>query len=246
MQIPQTYKVYMHINKINGKVYIGITATSLTDRFRNGNGYNHNAHFKSAIKKYGWENFEHKLISDNLTYEQACDLEQSLIALHDSTNREKGYNVSMGGEMGMLGYHHTEESKKKMSDNHWSKRHRSALLGTKLPEYRVEQLRERKGELASWYGRHHAEESKRKISEANSGDKAYWHNHKMTDEHKRHVAEGHYKPVLQILNGTVIAEFNSAKEAEEKTGIARCNISRCCCGKRKTVGGYEWKHKEVV
>lgn len=246
MSIPQIYKVYMHTNKINGKVYIGITCKTLNDRFRSGNGYNHNAHFKSAIQKYGWNNFEHTLIADNLSYEDACEMEINLIALYDSTNREKGYNVSYGGESGRLGIKHTEEAKQKMREHHWSKRHRSPLLGTKLPGYRIKQLRQRKGELSAWYGKHHTDESKQKISRANSGDKAYWHNHKMTEKHKQHVAEGHYKPVLQILNGVIIAEFSSAKEAEEKTGIARCNISRCCCGNRKTVGGYEWKHKEVI
>ena len=245
MSIQQIYKVYMHKNKLNNKVYIGITSKSLSERFRNGNGYNYNAHFKSAINKYGWDGFEHILIADNLTSEQAFEMEKSLIAKYDSTCREKGYNVSFGGEMGMIGYHHTAEAKQKMSDNHWSKRGKSKLLGTKLPEYRIEQLRKRKGELSPWYGKHHTEETKRKISDSNKGEKAYWHNHKMTEEHKQHIAEGHYKAVLQMLNGVVIAEYSSAKEAEEKTGIARYNISRCCCGKRKSCGGYTWQHKEV-
>ena len=33
------YKIYMHKNKINNKVYIGQTKQSLNSRFKQGNGY---------------------------------------------------------------------------------------------------------------------------------------------------------------------------------------------------------------
>lgn len=243
MSRQKNFKVYMHRNTINNKVYIGITSKTLTDRFRSGNGYNHNAHFKNAIKKYGWDNFEHILIADGLSYDDACEMEQHLIKEYDSTNREKGYNISQGGDKVRLGIKHTEEAKQKMRDNHWSKRGKSKLLGTHLSQERIEKLKLRKGELASFYGKHHTEETKQKISESNSGEKGYWHNHEMSEEHRRHISEGQCKPILQILNGEVIAEFSSAKDAEEQTGIARYNISRCCCNHRKTAGGYEWKHK---
>ena len=46
------YTVYMHKNKINGKVYIGITKQKPKYRWHNGEGYNHQV-FKRAIDKYG-------------------------------------------------------------------------------------------------------------------------------------------------------------------------------------------------
>lgn len=33
------YTVYMHQNKLNGKVYIGITSVPPQERWRNGQGY---------------------------------------------------------------------------------------------------------------------------------------------------------------------------------------------------------------
>ena len=36
----KTYKVYTHINKINGKQYIGITSTNVKARWKDGQGYN--------------------------------------------------------------------------------------------------------------------------------------------------------------------------------------------------------------
>ncbi len=50
------------------------------------------------------------------------------------------------------------------------------------------------------------------------------------------------KKVLQLNEeGEVIAEFASAREATEKTGINYKHISSCCNNKRKTTGGYRWQ-----
>ena len=67
------YTVYQHTNKINNKVYIGITSRNPEERWGiDGNKYKSSPHFYSAIKKYGWENFDHDILADNLTREQAC------------------------------------------------------------------------------------------------------------------------------------------------------------------------------
>lgn len=36
--------------------------------------------------------------------------------------------------------------------------------------------------------------------------------------------------------------FDSGKQAEERTGINAKNIASCCTGKRKTAGGFTWRH----
>lgn len=52
------------------------------------------------------------------------------------------------------------------------------------------------------------------------------------------------KPILQIKDGKVIAEFYGCCEAERETGICAKNIYACCNGKHKKIGGYQWKYKE--
>ena len=42
--------------------------------------------------------------------------------------------------------------------------------------------------------------------------------------------------------GELLATFPSLMEAERVTGIAHQNISKCCLGKRKSVGGYVWRY----
>lgn len=103
--------VYCHTNKINGKRYVGITSLEPSQRWKNGNGYYRNTHFYSAIQKYGWEEFSHEILFEDLTVEEACEKEIELIAKWDLCNSKKGYNNSYGGEHGKM----SEEAKARFS-----------------------------------------------------------------------------------------------------------------------------------
>lgn len=111
----ENFIVYMHTNMINDKKYIGITCQMGVRRWRdNGYGYKNSLHFYSAINKYGWENFDHKVLRENLTKEDAEKEEIELIRFNDTTNRGKGYNIANGGRaLGM----HSKETRKKMSES---------------------------------------------------------------------------------------------------------------------------------
>lgn len=132
------YCVYCHTNKINGKRYIGQTKfqDNLYARWRDGKGY-HKSRFGYAIKKYGWDNFEHIILARNLTKEQANDLEKYYISKFDTTNTNKGYNVSLGGDGAsynmpeitkqkisntLKGRHHSEETKQKIKQSNLGKK----------------------------------------------------------------------------------------------------------------------------
>lgn len=93
------WKVYCHTNKINGKKYFGITSTSLNARFQNGRGYSGCRYFNFAIQKYGWDNFEHEIISDNLTREEAMSLEELLVFFNMTQDSRYGYNIKDGGDI---------------------------------------------------------------------------------------------------------------------------------------------------
>lgn len=111
------YSVYAHKNKINGKMYVGITCQSVEDRWKCGKGYIKSSHMGRAIEKYGWDAFDHFVIVEDLNVEQAKQTEKMLVQLLDLTNPQKGYNEAVGGGGGgMLGKHQTEEAKKRISD----------------------------------------------------------------------------------------------------------------------------------
>ena len=93
------YTIYCHINKINGKKYIGQTKLRPEIRWgSNGCKYKECRHFWYAIQKYGWDNFEHVIIAEHLTLEEANHFEELLINKLHLTDGKYGYNLSSGGE----------------------------------------------------------------------------------------------------------------------------------------------------
>lgn len=91
------YCVYTHKNKINDKVYIGVTQQNANRRWQKGAGYE-GTHFGNAVKKYGWDAFTHEIIAEGLSREDAFEREKELIKEYKSTDPNFGYNVSVGGK----------------------------------------------------------------------------------------------------------------------------------------------------
>ena len=92
--------VYKHTSPSN-KHYIGITSQNINQRWRNGSGYIGQPIMENAIKKYGWDNFSHEILYENLSEEEAKNKEKELIKLYHSYYLDPlgpGYNMTMGGE----------------------------------------------------------------------------------------------------------------------------------------------------
>lgn len=80
------YSVYVHTNKINGKKYVG-QSSNIIERWKNGGkNYFSSTKFHRAIQKYGWENFTHEILYENLNKEAANKIERDLIKKYDSIN----------------------------------------------------------------------------------------------------------------------------------------------------------------
>ena len=90
------YQVYCHLNKANGKVYFGVTKNTWQERWRT--KYKGNQHFNRAITKYGEEAWEHDVLVEGVSREEAAACEKALIARFDAQNPEHGYNKGRGGE----------------------------------------------------------------------------------------------------------------------------------------------------
>ena len=153
------YTVYMHVNKTNGKRYIGITCQSNPKRrWAKGEGYKQQKRFYNAIKRYGFNGFEHLILEEGLTKEQAEAKEQEYISNYKSNDLRYGYNIENGGHVNKytaeqrkqmsiahLGHTHSEQTKRKMSIAHKGK---SAewLIGTKASTTTREKMsRQRRG-----------------------------------------------------------------------------------------------------
>ena len=149
--------VYMHTSP-SGKRYIGITSKNPPElRWENGYGYRRHEHFWNAIDLYGWKNFKHEILFNNLTLSEAQDKEVELIAYFKSDQRAFGYNVEPGGGAvnGM-----SKETRNKISAAH---------IGLHQGENNYFYGIHMYGSENPFYGKKHTKESKRKMSEARTG-----------------------------------------------------------------------------
>lgn len=147
------YYVYIHVNRINKKVYVGITSKTPRARWGAQGGQYCNTteqskktKFQLAIEKYGWDNFEHRVLFFGLTAEEAKQKEKELINFYDSYNN--GYNMTVGGDGGgFLGKHHSEATKLKIAKPGTL----NPMYGTHRPDYVKEAVRKAHAKSVSQY-----------------------------------------------------------------------------------------------
>lgn len=240
--------IYMIVNKINNKIYIGKHTTKNPYDDYMGSGKT----LKAAIKKYGLENFE-KTILYCFDSEDEAYLKESEIVTAEFVKREDTYNLVTGGKgfnssdtIGennnfygkhhkketiqhlskiakervnnpnyvnpMQGKTHSEESKKKMSENHW----------------------DCSGKNAPFYGKHLSESAKQKLSKK---AKERYSNPENVNPNA--------KPVLKIdLYGNIVCEFNSIFEAGKSIGFKSPNKISRHIDSGKQYKGFFYKYKE--
>ena len=217
------YTVYQHKNKINGKIYIGITSQKPEQRWGSqGCNYKSSPHFYSAIQKYGWNNFEHNILFTGLTKEQACLKEQELIKEYNSMNREFGYNSTSGGDIFTM----NEETKQKISQ---------AMIGNQngLGHPCSEEKKEKISNAQK--GRKFTEEHKQKLSEAAKNRHV-----SCSEEKKQILKEKSHKKSVYCEELDKI--FESVQECSRQLGIPATNISKLCNGRGKTLKGYHLRY----
>ena len=109
--------IYKITNKINDKIYIGLSV-DIEDRWyehrRDLNAQKHkNRHLQRAWNKYGEDNFIFEIIIE-CSEEELRDKEKFYINYYDSYHN--GYNMTLGGD-GTIGRFHSLETRKKISES---------------------------------------------------------------------------------------------------------------------------------
>ena len=241
MEEIKNYTVYMHVNKINNKKYIGITKTSVNKRWgNNGSGYGRNKQsiFYRAIQKYGWDNFEHLILYEKLSRDEACNIEIKLIKEYKTQDSNFGYNIQPGGQLGNDGVVFSEESKKKMSESHKGKKltedHKNKISESckgHAPCIHSDETKEKLSKINT--GKILSEETKNKISESLTGIKRSPETLKKRKENSS-ANVSVYCPELNM-------KFQTIADAAKYTNTQRSNIQKCLRGERKSSG----KHKET-
>lgn len=226
------YKVYVHIAP-NNKKYVGITKSKNPhSRWGNhGTGYKNQVLFWRAIQKYGWENFRHIILLDNLTKEKACEYEKYFINKYRSNDSNFGYNLTNGGD-GIDGYKFSDEQRKqrsiKMTGHVVSQETKEkigransvALKGKILPDNVKQKISiALSGENHPMYGKHQPKDAVDRMREKQLGN-TYHLGCKATDEQRQRMSDAHKGLPLtesQKENLKKIHESNKGKPRSEET-----------------------------
>lgn len=254
-----TWTVYKHTNKINGKVYIGITCQPVERRWRtDGSGYKKCVLFYRAIQKYGWDAFTHEILCMGLSKEQAEETEKNLIAEYKANEQEYGYNIANGGSVKSVseqtkrkisesvkrsyvkerhhnyGKHYSDEFKKKLSDAHKGK-----MCGEDHPNFGKPMPQPQKDKISSTMKERKIQpsaEARAKGAQARIGAKN-------SEEWLIKIKQVRSVPVVQVSkDGMEIKIYTSITAAAADMNISGSNITSVCKGKRKYAGGYSWKY----
>lgn len=167
--------VYLLINILNNKVYVG-SSLNINKRIKRHfnelrKNIHYNLHLQNAFNKYGESSFKSEIIEKNILEENIIIKEQFYINKYDSHNFECGYNICEFAYT-TLGYKHSEDTKKKMSFERKNNPKKYARYGKE-----------------HWnYGNKHSEDTKNKMCENHvdfKGEKSS--NAKLTEKDVLHI-----------------------------------------------------------
>jgi len=186
--------IYKATNKINNHLYIGKTVRGLKERKyqhkHKALKYKLNFAFHSAIRKYGFENFEWLIIDTAESEKELNEKEIYWIAEYKKTN--KVYNMTIGGD-GTCGCFPSEETKRKASESH-KKYKPTEETKLKISKAFKGRVAPNKGKpmhentktaiLKAITGKPCSEKKKIKIGEAQKGIKNHMYGKKRSEESK--------------------------------------------------------------
>lgn len=233
----RNYTVYMHIAP-SGKRYIGVTSMPVEKRWQKGKGYQ-NQIFYHAIQKYGWNNLKHEILFQNLTREEAEQKEIELIAFYDTTNRNKGYNIAVGGNCNADNVHMARAVKQYTRQGVFVKEYESvteASLQTSIHQNGIAECCRNELKTAGNYLWRYAEDeiTEEYIKWCNIKDTEFCH------------GRGNAFVCQYTKDNVFIAAYPSIKEAQRTTGINRNSISSACKGVKEFAGGYRWEYQGEI
>lgn len=238
----EKFKLYIHISP-SWKCYVGITSLEIKDRWgKNGNGYK-SQYFGRAIKKYGWNNFLHIIVADELSKSEACEMEKLFVQCLKSNNPNYGYNISVGGDCVNLGMHHTDNVKKRIADRFSIQVDQYGKNGEFIKRW--ESMRNVERELGI-----DASAIAKCCKGVYGTSKGFVWRYK-GDSFKKYeiekIRESSQKIKVKQFSkeGKLIKTWNSISDAAAAIGVSSGMISQCCKGKRgrKTVSGFVWRYE---
>ena len=162
--------IYLIENKINGKRYIG-QSWDIERRWNEHRNGKHKYHIESAIKKYGVQNFEFRVLCDLKEDEQnqqrLDDLEIAYIDILGTIDPKLGYNKTEGGSSGKRSLETREKMSKNNAMHNKANRDKISIASkgkAKTQEMRKKLSEAKKGRPSPMKGKTFSEEARRNMS----------------------------------------------------------------------------------
>jgi len=227
--------IYLITNKINGKRYVGQTIVFVSARW-----YSHKYSalkgkyewpLHRAIRKYGKDNFEIKVLSRCISTKELDHRETYYIKILNTLS-PNGYNAQTGGHS-----NHTVSEETKYKQSEATKGENNPRFGKKnSPEHRANISKSKRGRP----GHSMSEEGKRKISKANTGKRpALGYRH--TEDAKKQISKSKDEVKVSIFCVTNNTTYESISVASKTLGVDRCKIKDVIRGKRNHTKGFVFK-----
>lgn len=200
--------IYLTTNLINNKKYIGQRKWNKIETIRNDKYIGSGKILKQAIKKYGKSNFIKEILFICNSKEELGKCEQLYILEYNAIEDYNFYNIHEGGYGGntriayseeemdafrkkmktaRVGYHHSEETKKKISES--SKGENNANHLSKLTNEQRKEMSERfSGEKNPMYGKKLSKEHIQKLKDSHNGKFNYNLGKQMSKEQKDKIS----------------------------------------------------------
>lgn len=180
--------IYIATNTENLKSYVGQTLQAFEARQMAHRCNHDNAHFHKALRKYGMDAFEWRILEEDIPEARLNAREELWIAFYDTFYN--GYNSTSGGDAAKF----SDESRQKMSDTHSNKVaqgiHHVQLESEETRQARTAAIREK---MASGWNPTDSAETRAKISAAHKEKSARGEHHLQTesaeDRAKRRAAQ---------------------------------------------------------
>ena len=204
-------KILKNIEDYKGYLEVGLTKNGKRKQFK----------IHRLVAEAFIPNPENKPCIDHINTVKSDNRVENLrwVTYKENSNNEKTLEKFKGENHHFFGKHHTEETKKKMSEA-------------------------QKGENNHMYGKHHTEETKKKMSETQKGEKGSMYG--KTGE--KHPKSKSVVQIDQTTN-EVVKVWGSTREAERIGGFCHNAISECCKNKFNKLGnniykGFKWMYLE--
>lgn len=216
--------IYLTVNEINNKIYIGKRQKPRFEKWYKGSG----THLKLAFNKYGKDKFHTTVLEWCETEEELCQAEKRWIAHYKQMGAEM-YNIADGGKGGNM--------------IEWSK----------LPPERRREINKKNalshtGEKNGFYGKHHSEAVRERIREANLRQARKGLPEQLIEYQQKHRREMPKVVQCDMKTGRFIKIWANWCEAGRVVGTTNrtsySHIIECCTGKRNSAYGYKWRLAE--